>query len=128
MIFEVSTTRVSKASKDTLWRAIEDMESWSKWGDGSRRTYVISHKIVSREGNVAVLEGHAVRPARSLDEVDWRIDMGARVRSHVEARHVARCALGDGLGELDPDRGISRKHGHPGADRDSDIDPAAARE
>jgi hypothetical protein len=60
MIFEVSTTRLSKASKDSLWRAIEDMESWSNWGDKTRKTHLISHKIVSRDGNTVVCDEEEV--------------------------------------------------------------------
>jgi hypothetical protein len=56
MIYEVSTTRISKASKDSIWKILEDMESWSNWGDSTRKTHLISHKLVSREGNVAVCD------------------------------------------------------------------------
>ncbi len=56
MSVKVSTSRISKASKDDLWRAIEDLESWSNWGDSTRKTHMVSHKIVSREGNVAVCD------------------------------------------------------------------------
>lgn len=56
MEFKVSTTRVSKASRESIWKALEDMESWSEWGDETRKTHMISHNIVSREGNIAVCD------------------------------------------------------------------------
>jgi hypothetical protein len=56
MEYRVSTTRISKASREAVWKALEDMESWPKWGDETRKTHMISHKILSRDGNIAICE------------------------------------------------------------------------
>jgi hypothetical protein len=55
MAYTFSRTRLSKASKDSFWRALQDMEGWSEWGRG-RRTRVISQKVLSRDGNTALCE------------------------------------------------------------------------
>ena len=54
MRIEVTSTRVSKASKDSIWKAVEDLESWPKWSDGTSIYHINSIKIVSREGNSVV--------------------------------------------------------------------------
>jgi hypothetical protein len=52
----VSTSRVCKASKDTLWNILEDVDNWHKWAsDTSSKTYMISHKTVHRESNTVVI-------------------------------------------------------------------------
>jgi len=56
MDIEVSASRITKASKDTIWKAAEDLESYPKWGDSTRRARMVSQKIVSREGNVLVCD------------------------------------------------------------------------
>ena len=56
MRIQVAATRVSKASRDSIWKAVEDLESWPKWSDSSSKVRVISNKIVSREGNSVVCD------------------------------------------------------------------------
>jgi len=56
MRIKVVATRVSKASKDSIWKAVEDLESWPKWSDSTSKNHVISNKIVSREGNSVVCD------------------------------------------------------------------------
>jgi ribosome-associated toxin RatA of RatAB toxin-antitoxin module len=56
MRIKVTATRVSKASKDSIWKAVEDLESWPKWGESTSKNHVISNKIVSREGNSVVCD------------------------------------------------------------------------
>ena len=56
MSIQVTATRVSKASKDSVWKAMADLENWPKWVDSTRKTRIISQKIVSREGNTVVLD------------------------------------------------------------------------
>jgi hypothetical protein len=60
---DLLTTRVSKASKDAMWRAIEDVDNYPNWGDDARKNspeyqknHHISAKVVSREGNIAICE------------------------------------------------------------------------
>jgi len=60
MRIKVAATRVSKASKDSIWKAVEDLESWPKWSDSTSKNRVISNKIVSREGNSVVCETEEV--------------------------------------------------------------------
>ena len=56
MTIKVTATRVSKASKDSVWKAMEDFESYPKWADSTRKTRMTSCKIVSREGNTVVCD------------------------------------------------------------------------
>ena len=35
---------------------MEDLESWPKWADSTRKTRMVTQKIVSREGNTIVLD------------------------------------------------------------------------
>ncbi|HYB03335.1 MAG TPA: hypothetical protein VED17_02660, partial [Nitrososphaerales archaeon] len=56
MTIKATATLVSKASKDSVWKAMEDLESWPKWADNASKTRMISQKIVSREGNTVVLD------------------------------------------------------------------------
>jgi hypothetical protein len=52
----VSTSRVCKASKDTLWSILEDVDNWHKWAsDKTSKTYMMSHKTVHRESNTVVV-------------------------------------------------------------------------
>jgi ribosome-associated toxin RatA of RatAB toxin-antitoxin module len=53
---QLTATRVSKASKDSIWQAVEDLESWPKWSDSKNKNHVINNKIVSREGNLVVCD------------------------------------------------------------------------
>lgn len=51
-----STSRLCKASKDTLWNILEDVDNWHKWAsDASSKTHMISHKTVQRESNNIVV-------------------------------------------------------------------------
>jgi hypothetical protein len=50
----VSTSRLCKASKETIWSVLEDVDNWTKWADPSSKTHILSHKTISREGNVVV--------------------------------------------------------------------------
>jgi len=56
MDIEVSASRITKASKDTVWKVAEDLESYPKWGDSTRKSRMVSQRIVSREGNVVVCD------------------------------------------------------------------------
>jgi len=56
MDIEVSASRITKASKDTVWEVAEDLESYPRWGDSTRKTRMVSQRIVSREGNVVVCD------------------------------------------------------------------------
>ena len=56
MTIKATATLVSKASKDSVWRAMQDFESYPKWADSTRKTRMISCKIVSREGNTVVCD------------------------------------------------------------------------
>jgi hypothetical protein len=52
----VSTSRLCKASKDTLWNILEDVNNWHKWAsDTTSKTYMVSHKTVHRESNNVVV-------------------------------------------------------------------------
>ncbi len=52
----ISTSRLCKASKETLWKILEDIDNWHKWvSDTTSKTYGISHKIVHRENNTVVV-------------------------------------------------------------------------
>ena len=47
-----STSRQCKASKETLWNILADVDNWHKWAsDTTSKTHMISHKIVQRESN-----------------------------------------------------------------------------
>ena len=48
----VSTSRLVKASKDTIWSILEDVDNWTDWADPESKTHMLSHKTVKREGNV----------------------------------------------------------------------------
>ncbi len=50
----VSTSRVCRASKDTIWSILEDVDNWTGWTDPSSKTHLIVHKTLKREGNVVV--------------------------------------------------------------------------
>jgi hypothetical protein len=41
-----------KASKDTIWSILEDVDNWTEWADPKSKTHMLSHKTVKREGNV----------------------------------------------------------------------------
>jgi hypothetical protein len=56
MTIKATATLVSKASKDSVRKAMEDLENWPKWADSTRKTRMISQKIVSREGNTVVCD------------------------------------------------------------------------
>jgi hypothetical protein len=52
----VSTSWICKASKDTLWNILADVDNWHKWAsDTTSKTHMISHKIVHRESNTIVV-------------------------------------------------------------------------
>lgn len=48
----VSTSRLCRASKDTVWSILEDVDNWTDWSDPKSKTHMLSHKTVKREGNV----------------------------------------------------------------------------
>ncbi len=48
----VSTSRLVKASKDTVWSILDDVDNWTEWADPKSKTHMLSHKTVKREGNV----------------------------------------------------------------------------
>jgi hypothetical protein len=56
MSIKVKATLISKASKDSVWKAMEDFESYPKWADSTKKTRMVSCKIVSREGNTVVCD------------------------------------------------------------------------
>jgi len=56
MTIKATATRVSKASKDSVWKAMEDLENYPRWADSTRKTRMVSCKIVSREGNTVVCD------------------------------------------------------------------------
>jgi hypothetical protein len=56
MSIKATATVVSKASKDSVWKAMEDFESYPKWADSTKKTRMVSVKIVSREGNTVVCD------------------------------------------------------------------------
>jgi uncharacterized protein YndB with AHSA1/START domain len=70
---EFSTTRISKASKDAVWRAIEDLDNYVNWGDKTSDRYKKNHhvsvKVTSREGNVATCEIEEVGAGRLAKNV-----------------------------------------------------------
>jgi hypothetical protein len=52
----VSTSRICKASKDTLWNIFADVDNWHEWAsDTTSKTHMISYKIVYRESNTIVV-------------------------------------------------------------------------
>ncbi len=51
---KVSTSRFCRASKDTIWSILEDVDNWTKWTDPNSKTHLLVHKTVKREGNVVV--------------------------------------------------------------------------
>lgn len=66
----VSTSRVCKASKETLWKVLEDVESWPSWADVNSRIHMLSHKPVKREGNVVVCEEEEIAGGYRIKHVD----------------------------------------------------------
>ncbi|HYY67098.1 MAG TPA: hypothetical protein VE572_01985 [Nitrososphaeraceae archaeon] len=53
---KVSSSRLCKASKDTLWNILVDGDNWDKWAsDTTSKTYMISHRIAQRESNAVVV-------------------------------------------------------------------------
>jgi hypothetical protein len=56
LTIKATATLVSKASRDSVWKAMEDLESYPKWADSTRKTRIVSVKIVSREGNTVVCD------------------------------------------------------------------------
>lgn len=51
-----TTSRVCNASKDTLWRILEDVDNWNKWAsDEKSSAYMLSHKMVNRENSNVVV-------------------------------------------------------------------------
>jgi len=67
---KVSATRESKASKDSVWKAVEDTDSWPKWGDSTGFYHMNSIKIVSREGNSVVCDEDEVANGRHVKHRD----------------------------------------------------------
>jgi hypothetical protein len=57
LTIKATATLLSKASKDSVWKAMEDVESYPKWADSTKKTRIVSVKIVSREGNSVVCDG-----------------------------------------------------------------------
>ncbi len=50
----VSASRLCKASKDTIWSILEDVDNWTQWADPSSKTHLLRHETVKRDGNVVV--------------------------------------------------------------------------
>lgn len=53
---KVSVSRTIKAPKDQVWTLLADVENWPKWAPAKAVNRVISHPIVSKEGNVIVCD------------------------------------------------------------------------
>jgi polyketide cyclase/dehydrase/lipid transport protein len=54
ILVRVSTSRLCRASKETIWSILEDVDNWTDWTDPNSKTHLLSHKAVKREGNVVV--------------------------------------------------------------------------
>ena len=67
LTIKATATRVSKASRDSVWKAMEDVESYPKWADSTRKTRFVSCKIVSREGNSAVCDADETPQGTRID-------------------------------------------------------------
>ncbi len=52
----VSVSSIIKAPKERVWALIADVENWPRWAPSDARNRVISHPVVSREGNVVVCD------------------------------------------------------------------------
>ena len=49
-------SQLCKASKDTIWNILLDVDNWDKWAsDKSSDAYLISHKTVKRESDSVVI-------------------------------------------------------------------------
>ena len=70
MSIKATATVVSKASKDSVWKAMEDFESYPKWADSSKKTRMVSIKIVSREGNTVVCDCDELARGRHVKHRD----------------------------------------------------------
>ncbi len=51
-----SVSKVIYAPKDRVWALLADVEGWPSWASPNTKNRVISHPIVSREGNVVVCD------------------------------------------------------------------------
>ena len=51
-----TASQLCKASKDTIWNILLDVDNWDKWAsDKSSDAYLISHKTVKRESDSVVI-------------------------------------------------------------------------
>jgi hypothetical protein len=41
-----------RASKETIWSILEDVDNWTDWSDPKSKTHMLSHKTIKREGNI----------------------------------------------------------------------------
>ncbi len=55
---KVSSSRIIKAPKPRVWALLADIENWPNWAPSNAKNRVISHPIVSKEGNVIVCDEH----------------------------------------------------------------------
>ncbi len=60
----VEQSRIIKAPKEKVWQVLTDMENWPKWLNSETGFRVVSHNIVSAQGNVIVCD--------EITEVDGR--------------------------------------------------------
>jgi len=55
-LVQVDVSRVIRAPKDRVWALLADVENWPAWAPLNAKNRVISHPIVSKEGNVVVCD------------------------------------------------------------------------
>jgi uncharacterized protein YndB with AHSA1/START domain len=55
-LVKVSVSRVIKAPRERVWSLLSDLERWPDWAPEEATNRVVSHPIVSREGNTVVCD------------------------------------------------------------------------
>ena len=70
----------------------------------------------------SISSGNASTPGAVVEEVTGGVDVGPRVRAHVQRRHVRTVAAGDPLDGLQPERRVPRIAWKIGVERHRDVD------
>ena len=67
---KVSASRLCKAAKDTIWNLLEDLEDWPRWADPQSKTHILSHKVLQREGNTALVDEEGIAGGYRIRHTD----------------------------------------------------------